>query len=147
MSTCGNSLTFSKAPPRSSRSPSQRGSSRTRNKLLLFLTAAWLCGCTAVQIPADDPSSPASPQARESNPSGTASALHQDDTSRAIASRLRAKRTETQAPTHGTGPGPEPSPGAVHSYYTCVMHPEIHQDKPGKCPKCGMELVKKEFSR
>lgn len=29
-------------------------------------------------------------------------------------------------------------------YYTCSMHPEIHTDKPGKCPKCGMELVKKE---
>lgn len=29
-------------------------------------------------------------------------------------------------------------------YYTCPMHPEIKQDKPGKCPKCGgMELVKK----
>jgi ssDNA-binding Zn-finger/Zn-ribbon topoisomerase 1 len=25
--------------------------------------------------------------------------------------------------------------------YTCVMHPEIREDKPGKCPKCGMELV------
>jgi Cu(I)/Ag(I) efflux system membrane fusion protein len=24
------------------------------------------------------------------------------------------------------------------------MHPEIIQDKPGKCPICGMELVKKE---
>lgn len=29
-------------------------------------------------------------------------------------------------------------------YYTCIMHPEIHQDQPGKCPKCGMTLVKKE---
>lgn len=29
-------------------------------------------------------------------------------------------------------------------YYTCPMHPEIKQDKPGKCPKCGgMDLVKK----
>jgi hypothetical protein len=27
--------------------------------------------------------------------------------------------------------------------YTCPMHPEIVQDMPGKCPKCGMELVKK----
>jgi Cu(I)/Ag(I) efflux system membrane fusion protein len=26
--------------------------------------------------------------------------------------------------------------------YTCTMHPEIKRDKPGKCPKCGMELVK-----
>ncbi|MCA6440579.1 MAG: hypothetical protein IM581_11645 [Chitinophagaceae bacterium] len=27
--------------------------------------------------------------------------------------------------------------------YTCSMHPEIQLDKPGKCPKCGMDLVKK----
>lgn len=25
--------------------------------------------------------------------------------------------------------------------YTCPMHPEVVQDKPGKCPKCGMDLV------
>ena len=29
-------------------------------------------------------------------------------------------------------------------YYTCSMHPEVHEDKQGDCPKCGMELVKKE---
>jgi Cu(I)/Ag(I) efflux system membrane fusion protein len=28
--------------------------------------------------------------------------------------------------------------------YTCPMHPEIIRDKPGKCPICGMALVKKE---
>ena len=28
--------------------------------------------------------------------------------------------------------------------YTCVMHPEIHASKPGKCPKCGMDLVKEK---
>lgn len=27
--------------------------------------------------------------------------------------------------------------------YTCTMHPEVLSDKPGKCPKCGMNLVKK----
>jgi uncharacterized paraquat-inducible protein A len=26
--------------------------------------------------------------------------------------------------------------------YTCPMHPEIVRSKPGKCPKCGMQLVK-----
>ena len=25
--------------------------------------------------------------------------------------------------------------------YTCPMHPEVTSDKPGNCPKCGMELV------
>ena len=28
--------------------------------------------------------------------------------------------------------------------YTCVMHPQIRSDKPGKCPICGMQLVKKK---
>ena len=28
--------------------------------------------------------------------------------------------------------------------YTCSMHPEVISDKPGKCPKCGMELVEKK---
>jgi CopA family copper-resistance protein len=28
--------------------------------------------------------------------------------------------------------------------YTCPMHPEIHSPKPGKCPKCGMNLVKEK---
>lgn len=27
--------------------------------------------------------------------------------------------------------------------YTCSMHPEVVSDKEGKCPKCGMKLVKK----
>jgi len=27
------------------------------------------------------------------------------------------------------------------AYYTCSMHPQVHKDKPGKCPICGMDLV------
>jgi YHS domain-containing protein len=26
--------------------------------------------------------------------------------------------------------------------YTCPMHPDVVKDKPGPCPKCGMDLVK-----
>jgi Cu(I)/Ag(I) efflux system membrane fusion protein len=26
-------------------------------------------------------------------------------------------------------------------YYTCPMHPSVHEARPGKCPICGMELV------
>jgi P-type Cu+ transporter len=34
----------------------------------------------------------------------------------------------------------EPTPAAAGTVYTCPMHPEIRQDHPGDCPKCGMTL-------
>ncbi|WP_128001106.1 copper-transporting P-type ATPase [Piscinibacter defluvii] len=42
-------------------------------------------------------------------------------------------------PHHGhDGPhAPAPPPGTI---YTCPMHPEVRQDHPGNCPKCGMTL-------
>jgi len=30
--------------------------------------------------------------------------------------------------------------------YTCIMHPEVQMSKPGTCPKCGMELIKKTIT-
>lgn len=32
------------------------------------------------------------------------------------------------------------------TYYTCPMHPQIHEDEPGDCPICGMPLVLKTDS-
>jgi rubrerythrin len=29
-------------------------------------------------------------------------------------------------------------------YYTCPMHLQVHETKPGKCPVCGMSLVFKK---
>lgn len=34
-------------------------------------------------------------------------------------------------------PQAETTPGAI---YTCPMHPEVRQEGPGSCPKCGMAL-------
>lgn len=31
---------------------------------------------------------------------------------------------------------------SVESYYTCSMHPQVREDKPGKCPICHMNLTK-----
>jgi len=38
--------------------------------------------------------------------------------------------------TTPTGPAAEQA-----QQYTCPMHPEVVSGKPGKCPKCGMNLV------
>lgn len=39
-----------------------------------------------------------------------------------------------------------PASGAAHDdaegFYTCPMHPQIHEHKAGACPICGMALVK-----
>ncbi len=31
----------------------------------------------------------------------------------------------------------------VKEYWTCTMHPQVHMDRPGACPICGMDLIKK----
>ena len=35
---------------------------------------------------------------------------------------------------------PTPAAAATKVIYRCPMHPEVQQDVPGNCPKCGMVL-------
>jgi RND family efflux transporter MFP subunit len=44
-------------------------------------------------------------------------------------------------------PTPAPATPAATADYSCPMHPEVTSTKPGKCPKCGMDLVKKEAAK
>jgi Cu(I)/Ag(I) efflux system membrane fusion protein len=32
------------------------------------------------------------------------------------------------------------------AYYTCSMHPQVHEEKPGDCPICSMKLIKVELT-
>ena len=43
----------------------------------------------------------------------------------------------SQAAHAHAAPAIEAPPGTI---YTCPMHPEVRQDHPGNCPKCGMAL-------
>src|SRR5262244_1838390 len=49
---------------------------------------------------------------------------------------FRADPAQYGAPTHDTR---RDTPGAG-TVYTCPMHPEVRQDRPGACPICGMAL-------
>lgn len=54
--------------------------------------------------------------------------------------------TSTTATTNSDStakPAGNPGPGVAAETYTCTMHPEVITNAPGKCPKCGMDLVKK----
>lgn len=45
-------------------------------------------------------------------------------------------------PAHQHAPTPRRD-AAGTLYYTCAMHPQVHQDAPGQCPICGMKLIEK----
>jgi Cu+-exporting ATPase len=51
--------------------------------------------------------------------------------------RFRAEPARYTAPS---APSPAPAPTASGQTYTCPMHPEVRQQGPGTCPKCGMAL-------
>lgn len=103
-------------------------------------TALALAGCATVPPPVtQSPTNPANAAATEGP----------------------VQKLEIFAPPFGSSPlavGAPPAmamPGMDHSKmdapkqdasadtYTCVMHPQISEPKPGKCPICEMALVKK----
>lgn len=101
------------------------------NRVIIAISVAGLlANCAATDPPQLPPNNPANPLARESIRRPRAF-LTKDATSRAINDRLAGIPEATE----------EPSAGFT---YTCPMHPQVHQEKPGTCPICGMNLVKKE---
>ncbi len=46
----------------------------------------------------------------------------------------------------GNGSNAKTEQLAKDETYTCTMHNEVMSDKPGKCPKCGMTLVKQKMT-
>ena len=54
------------------------------------------------------------------------------------------KAPSAQAPLKEMPAKMEVKPNAqpAAEVWTCPMHPEVREAKAGKCPKCGMDLVK-----
>lgn len=68
---------------------------------------------------------------------------HEDRPYYFCSAKCRSKFIAEPARYTGKGLPPAPSeaqPQAADTVYTCPMHPEIRQDHPGACPKCGMAL-------
>jgi len=127
----------------------------------------WLIGCAAnLQPPPLSVTNPASVGAKESVTPVARPTLGLDALTQKTSERLAANApgspsfqpSEMEQMHHGMSAmegiqhdkpsmarmasGKEPMSGKA--YYTCKMHPQIHQDKPGSCPICGKTLIKKE---
>jgi len=125
---------------------------------LAVALAALLAGCATTQPPTLSPSNPASAQAREgrtpapprlqgdeliqkANERLTGNAPVQPQYRPSDMGNMPGTQHDMQGMQH-EGMNGEQKP--VGNYWTCVMHPQIKQDKPGKCPICGMTLVEKK---
>ncbi|MCK6478804.1 MAG: efflux RND transporter periplasmic adaptor subunit [Planctomycetaceae bacterium] len=63
--------------------------------------------------------------------------------------RSRADASPAPGPGGHEGHGGKEAadPGPAGSYWTCTMHPEVVATEAGKCPKCSMDLVKKDLTQ
>ncbi|MGE5315457.1 MAG: heavy metal-binding domain-containing protein [Acidobacteriota bacterium] len=48
-----------------------------------------------------------------------------------------------QAPAQNSGVRAAQAGDTASVVYTCPMHPDVTSSQPGKCPRCKMDLVKK----
>lgn len=126
------------------------------HRFLVLIALLAFAGCTTTFNPKPlPPDHPASVQTPEAPHSGARRLLAKDELSRKT--EMELTRQDVPSPDFQNSemshdmrkteavdkPAPvTPTPAAA--VYTCVMHPEVQSDKPGKCPKCGMTLVKKE---
>jgi hypothetical protein len=64
---------------------------------------------------------------------------------RAVAAERLAAASAGAGPAP-TGPNTASGPSAEKAAapYSCPMHPDVTSDRPGRCPKCGMELRRSE---
>lgn len=101
----------------------------------LLVCCALLTGCATDYRPAHLASDhPANIHAEEA-PRAGARHLAANDT---LTAKTKA-RLAADIKTKAASSAPKTS-----GVYACPMHPEVHSDKPGHCPKCGMTLVKKQ---
>lgn len=52
-----------------------------------------------------------------------------------------AATSQGPLPSAAAPPMARPGPAGEVVYYTCSMHPSVHQHAPGRCPICGMRLI------
>jgi hypothetical protein len=103
---------------------------------IVVVTMALLAGCAGGGPVPEPPAERVTPAAAPSPPAGV---LRGDRFDGAAATSVAETMPAAADAGHQHAAGKSPS-----AVYACPMHPEVTSDHPGKCPKCGMDLVKRE---
>lgn len=117
-------------------------------------TGAWglfccvlLAGCASIEPPEPGANHPASPEAASAVETQRPSVLAVDENN---LPQAPPEMRHGDMMHHGhEGMEPERMGGGSSqtdrkaTAYTCPMHPDVMAAQPGKCPKCGMDLVPK----
>lgn len=126
-------------------------------KLVVLAGAFLMAGCAAPPLaPTLSPDHPASVDAIEAPYAPPPSVLVEDRASPSPGPASQPVSPGTGHEHHGASVPPTTTSGAgtgsmgaplptqpqeATAMYVCPMHPEVVSDAPGKCPKCGMNLV------
>lgn len=108
-----------------------------------LLIAASVSACAAQLRPLPVKLDAANPDAPESAPLPASTALADEPTSKGGAG-APAEREGADGRRDAAAAGEGSTSEAT--VYTCPMHPEVERSEPGRCPKCGMDLVPKNPS-
>lgn len=102
-----------------------------RGSLAALLAILALAGCVHTRdVPGPGPGHPAF--------GGSAAAPYTPPANPFAPSAERATGTDG---AHGEHADPAQEQEGAMTLYVCPMHPEVRADRPGACPKCGMDLV------
>ncbi len=129
-------------------------------KIPLLLVSLLLAGCASTKPMVLGPDHPANPDALAAPvapPSELLALSSNPTTARSVPTTDIPHEAEGEHAGHdmshmhhggdATAQSPASKPATsqpnVAAVYTCPHHPEVVSDKPGKCPKCKMKLVKK----
>lgn len=108
--------------------------------IALLACALFGAGC-AVQSPSPVPSDhPASIDASSSVMPGLSQTL--STPSESSSDRSNESMKAMPGMNHAMPSGEHPAT-AASGMFVCPMHAEVTSNEPGKCPKCGMALVKR----
>jgi hypothetical protein len=114
--------------------------------LAIMLISLTLLGCShpkSAHSASDHPATHDAPSADLANPSKTLGWSPKDASDNRTPPGPGAAEHAHAMDVRQPASASDHSSHSDHTNYACPMHPEVTQDQPGNCPKCGMALVKK----